>query len=250
MSESISVHNIRKVNGDTTVFNEFNFEAETEKITSIFGPNGSGKTTLLNLIAGVSTPAEGNIELGNYDKSDISYIFQDYRRSLFPWRTNFENIAYPLELQQKNEKEIKSNFEEIKELLDLDIDWWEGHPGDLSGGQQQILAFIRALITYPKLLLIDEPFSALDFENSVKLRNLLQKYYLKYEPTVIMVTHDIEESIYLSNKVSVLSHKPTKILDTVENPLTYPRTMDSVNEEEFHKTKEKILSVFETNKKS
>ena len=104
---------------------------------------------------------------------------------------------------------------------------------------------MRALVTKPKVLFIDEPFSALDYENNLRLREHLQKYYLKYKPTTLMITHNIEEAVHLAEKIVVFSQSPTKVIETIENPLPYPRTVQSLKTEQFHQVKDKVLSAFQ-----
>lgn len=244
MNIAISTTNLRKNFNKIEVFSDFSFKAEEGKITAIFGPNGSGKSTLLNILAGITTKDGGEYHVENFNHFSFSYIFQNYRESLLPWRTNFENITLPLEIQGKSKIEINKKVDELQKLFELKINW-EGFPYELSGGQQQILAFMRALITNPKILFIDEPFSALDYENNLFLREHLQKYYLTFKPTIILITHNIEEAVHLADKIIVLSKKPTQIIDIVDNPLSYPRTIQSLKAEEFHKTKDKVLTAFQ-----
>ena len=244
MNTVISVQNLKKSFGDTKVLEDFSIEVEQGKITAIFGPNGSGKSTLLNILSGIIQNDGGNFRIENFNHFEFSYIFQNYRESLLPWRTNFENVALPLEIQNKSKQEIKQTVEELQKLFDFKFNW-EGYPYELSGGQQQILAFIRALVTKPKVLFIDEPFSALDYENNLRLREHLQKYYLKYTPTILLITHNIEEAVHLAEKIVVFSKRPTRVIETIENPLLYPRTVQSLKTEQFHKVKDEVLSSFQ-----
>lgn len=244
MEIAVSVQNLKKVLGSTEVFRDFSIEIEKEKITAIFGPNGSGKSTLLNILSGIIPKDGGSFFIKDFDHFNFSYIFQNYRESLLPWRTNFENVALPLEIQNKNKQEIRQRVTELQKLFEFEFNW-DGYPYELSGGQQQILAFMRALVTNPKVLFIDEPFSALDYENNLRLREHLQKYYLAFEPTILLVTHNIEEAVHLAEKIVILSKKPTEVLETVNNPLPYPRTIQSLKTVEFESVKDKVLSVFQ-----
>jgi len=241
---AISVQNLKKSYNDIEIFSDFNIDVKQGKITSIFGPNGSGKSTLLNVLSGITAKDGGTFNIDNFNHFEFSYIFQNYRESLLPWRTNFENVALPLEIQNKSRSEIKQAVEELQKLFDFKFNW-KSYPYELSGGQQQILVFMRALVTKPKILFIDEPFSALDYENNLRLREHLQKYYLKYRPTILLITHNIEEAVHLSEKILVFSKKPTKVLEVIENPLPYPRTVQTLKTEQFHQLKDKVLSVFQ-----
>lgn len=244
MNVAISVQNIKKSFNNTEVFRDFSINVEQGKITGIFGPNGSGKSTLLNILSGIITSDGGNFHLDNFNHFEFSYIFQNYRESLLPWRTNFENIALPLEIQNKSKKEIQQKVKELQILFEFKFNW-DSYPYELSGGQQQILAFMRALVTIPKILFIDEPFSALDYENNLRLREHLQKYFLTFKPTVLLITHNIEEVVHLAEKIVVFSQRPTQVLEIIDNPLPYPRTTQSLKTEQFHQTKDRVLSVFQ-----
>ena len=244
MASAISVKNLKKSFDHTEIFQDFNLDVEEGKITAIFGPNGSGKSTFLNILSGITASDGGDCRIENFKHFEFSYIFQNYRESLLPWRNNFENMALPLEIQGKSKAEIKDRIEKLQKLFELKINW-NHYPHELSGGQQQILAFMRALIIEPKVLFIDEPFSALDYENNLFLRQHLQRYYLAFKPTIILITHNIEEAVHLADKIVVLSKKPTQVIDIIDNPLPYPRTIQSLKAEEFHKVKDKVLTAFQ-----
>ena len=244
MNTAISIKKINKSFGGTEILRDFDIDIEAGKITAVFGPNGSGKSTLLNILAGLVPKDSGEYSIKNGDKFKISYIFQNYRESLLPWRNNFENLAFPLEIQGVSREEITKRVQKLQKLFEFKIDWKQ-FPYQLSGGQQQILAFMRALITEPTILFIDEPFSALDYENNLKLREHLQKYYLAYKPTILLVTHNIEEAVHLADKIVIFSRKPTSVIDTIGNTLAYPRDIKSLKTEEFHKIKDMVLSAFQ-----
>lgn len=244
MTKAVAVYNLKKSFNHTEVFRDFSLDIEQGKITAIFGPNGSGKSTLLNILSGTIPKDGGSYHIENFDHFQFSYIFQNYRESLLPWRTNFENVALPLQIQSKAKSEIKEKVEKLQKLFEFKINW-DHYPYELSGGQQQIVAFMRALITEPKVLFIDEPFSALDYENNLRLREHLQKYYLTFKPTILLITHNIEEAVHLADKIVVLSKKPTQTLETIENPLSYPRTVQSLKTEQFHQVKDRVLTAFQ-----
>ncbi len=244
MNAVISVQNLKKSFINTEVFRDFSIDVEQGKITAIFGPNGSGKSTLLNILSSIVAKDGGKFSIENFNHFEFSYIFQNYRESLLPWRTNFENVALPLEIQNKSKQEIRQRVEELQKLFEFKFNW-ESYPYELSGGQQQILAFMRALVTKPKVLFIDEPFSALDYENNLRLREHLQKYFLTFKPTILLITHNIEEAVHLAEKIVVFSQRPTKVLEVIDNPLPYPRSLQSLKIEQFHQVKDRVLSVFQ-----
>lgn len=244
MNSAISIHKLSKSFGDKEVFRDFSIDIERGKITSIFGPNGSGKSTLLNILSGVLTADGGYYTIKNFKKFKFSYIFQNYRETLLPWRNNFDNIAFPLEIQHVKKPEILKRVMEIQRIFEANINLQQ-YPYQLSGGQQQILAIMRALITRPNILFIDEPFSALDYENNLRLREHLQKYYVVYKPTILFITHDIEETVHLAEKIVIFSRKPARVLKIIDYPLRYPRNVRILRSRRFAEVKNKVLSVFQ-----
>ena len=242
--QTISINALGKKFGDTELFSDISFSVDKGEIVAIFGPNGSGKTTLLNIISGITEKTTGEVDNPFLNNNQFSYIFQSYKESLFPWKNNYENIAFPLLLHGKKNSEVKKKVEELDKIFGLG-EHFGMFPYELSGGQQQIVAFIRALVSSPKALFIDEPFSALDYENNLKLRENLLDYHSKYLPTILIVTHNIEEAVHLANKIIVLSKKPTKIVDIIENSATYPRKLSYLKSKEFLKVKEKVLEAFQ-----
>ncbi len=240
---AISINGLCKKFNSKEVYDDLSVDFKEGKITAIFGPNGSGKTTLLNILTGLVKADQGKINIKAENKSDIGYIFQNYRDSLLPWKTNYENVAFPLEIANKSKIEIQRQIEELEMLFEFSVDW-NMYPYQLSGGQQQLLAFMRALISEPKILFVDEPFSALDYENNLKLREHLQRYFLAKKITIIIITHNIEEAVHLSDSIVVFSKMPTRHIQTIENTLKYPRTVESLKTEEFHRIKDAVLSVF------
>ena len=243
MSIAVSIKSLKKSFGNNVIFADFNLEIEAGKITAIFGPNGSGKSTLLNILSGIAKPDGGLIDFDGFKHFDFSYIFQNYRESLLPWRNNYKNVALPLNIQKQNKADIVLKIEELKKTFELNIDW-KKYPYQLSGGQQQILAFMRSLAIDPKILFIDEPFSALDYENNLRLREHLQKYYLRRRPTIVLVTHNIEEAVHLADKIVVLSARPTRVTEVINNPLPYPREIGAIASEDFRRIKNKVLEAF------
>lgn len=244
MSGSISIRGLKKKYGQEQIFADFNLELTGNSIAAIFGPNGSGKSTLLNILSGVVQADAGIVRVENRDQFSSSYIFQNYRESLLPWRTNSANLALPLNIQKKSSREIRQRIAELEKIFEPDFDMY-AYPYELSGGQQQVLACMRALITMPQILFIDEPFSALDYENNLRLRQHLQTYFLLHAPTIVMVTHNIEEAVHVADQIVVLSQKPTTVLEVVDNPMAHPRTVDVLKTEEFHAVKDRVLSIFQ-----
>ncbi len=241
---SISIQNLKKSFSGAEVFQNFSADFEEGIITAIVGPNGSGKSTLLNILSGILPKDSGEFSIKEFHPFHFSYIFQNYRESLLPWQTNAENIALPLQIQKYSKEQIQRHIHDLLTFTGLPINLQQ-YPYELSGGQQQMLAFCRALITRPSLLFIDEPFSALDYENNLRLRGVLQKYYIAFKPTITLITHNIEEAVHLAQKIVVFSQKPTQVVAVIDNPLPFPRTIESLKSSEFDDLKDKVLSIFQ-----
>ena len=199
---SIEVSNLKKrfPNQDRDVLTDISFALTPHECTALLGPSGCGKTTLLRLLMGLEQPSAGTIHLAPALAGHIAYVFQEPR--LIPWRTSFENVRLPLELLPA--RNIAD--QEIVELLaQLGLSERAGHfPRELSGGMQMRVALARALITRPKILLLDEPFAALDERTRFRLQDLLldlkERYHLQY----LFVTHSISEAVYLGDRVLLL----------------------------------------------
>jgi NitT/TauT family transport system ATP-binding protein len=243
MRPVIAVNSIKKRFDGHDVFSDLSFEVNEGDIVAIFGPNGCGKSTILNILSGLVQKDGGNFKIDKLGLHKFSYVFQNYRESLLPWRTNRDNVAFPLELQKLGKEEISERIHEIEETCGTTLDM-DMFPYEMSGGQQQIIAFIRSLATHPQLLLMDEPFSALDYETNLILRQKLQTYHIKHKPTIVVITHDIEEAVHLANKIIVLSKRPAKIVSLIRNPAPYPRNIDFIASAAFHNVKDKVLVAF------
>ncbi len=197
--------------------NKITFNVLEEDFVSIVGPSGCGKTTILSLIAGLLKPSSGKVILDGSEKIDtkkIGYMFQ--RDMLFDWRSVWKNITLGIELQKPDDKEKKLQLaEELLKKYSL-YNFKNKKPRELSGGMRQRVALIRTLVMEPKLLLLDEPFSALDFQTRLTLCDDVYEILKSEKKTAILVTHDISEAISMSNKIIVLSSRPAKIKDEIK----------------------------------
>lgn len=241
----LKINNLEKIynhNGNSVeVFDSLNLEISRGEFIGIFGPNGCGKTTLLNLISGLDKDFSGKINFDN--KVRISYIFQNYRESIFPWLTIADNIAYPLKLQGISDKEQKNAAHSICNQFGVKFDLSD-YPYTLSGGQQQLVAILRGLITRPNILLFDEPLSSIDYQTTLFMLNKIQEIWQETKTTIVFISHDIDEAITLSQKIILLSNKPTRVIKNFDNHLNYPRKIDTMGTKEFVELKHNILSVF------
>jgi NitT/TauT family transport system ATP-binding protein len=237
------IKNLEKSFNCKQVFDKLSLQIKKGKITAFIGPNGCGKTTLFNVLAGLIKSDGGDLKISSFNKFKFSYAFQNYRETLLPWRTNRGNLIFPLQIQKFSGEKIEQRLNEIMKFACFDLNL-KRYPYELSGGQQQILAFLRILITKPEVLLLDEPFSALDYDNSLKMLDSLQEYYMQSKATSLIITHNIEEALYIADEVVVFSDSPSKVLGIVENKLPRPRNLETIKSEEFHKIKSEVLELF------
>lgn len=195
--------------GELEVLKDINFSISEGEIVAIVGPSGSGKSTLLNIISNLIEPTSGKLVVNG----EIGYMFQ--RDHLFNWRTVWKNVLLGLEITKNNDK---NNEDRIKDLLNKYglIDFINNYPQELSGGMRQRIALIRTLATNPSILLLDEPFSALDYQTRINVSNDIYKIIKDQNVSTLLVTHDISEAIAMADRIIVLSHRPAKLKEIIE----------------------------------
>jgi NitT/TauT family transport system ATP-binding protein len=202
------------------------FDVQAGEIVSIVGPSGCGKTTLLKALAGLIVPTGGTIRFQGLAVSgvpeDLAMVFQEYGRSLFPWATVSDNIALPLRYRAISREERRSRVERSLVAVGLS-GFGDRYPWQLSGGMQQRVAIARAIAYQPKLLLMDEPFASVDAQTREDLEDLVAAVRDQFQITIVVVTHDIDEAVYLSDRIVVLSKPPSIVLDLVATELPRPR---------------------------
>ncbi len=222
----IKLANVSKSFSGFTALNGISLDIDTGEFVSIVGPSGCGKSTLLQIIGGLLSPSAGEVKLENAavraPPRKMVYLFQQYNRSLYPWRTVRRNVAFGLEMLGRSRREIERTCTEYLDLVGLKA--FENHfPHQLSGGMQQRVAVARALAFGAQIILMDEPFGSLDAQTRAGLQDLLLRLWREYRLTILFVTHDIDEAIYVSQKVLVLSSAPAVVSATVVINLGYPR---------------------------
>ena len=211
-------------NGGLRALDDVSFDVHPREFVCVLGPSGSGKTTLLRIIAGLLPPTSGSLTFGHVWKQPrIGMVFQ--QANLMPWRTVIENIKLPLEVQQVDEASARVKAQEMVELVGLQ-GFEDSLPRDLSGGMAQRVAIARALIHDPDLLLLDEPFGSLDALTRERMWNELSRIWQRRQKTVIMVTHSINESLFLADRVLVLTQRPGKVKLDLKVELPRPRQDD------------------------
>lgn len=241
----IVIRDLRKTFGTNSIFDGFDASIAIGKITSIFGPNGCGKSTLLHMAAGLDEPDSGSIDFEpRRCAPQTGYVFQNYREALFPWRSAYQNIAYPLQVAEWSKSAQQERIDTMVDLFGVGFDLHR-YPYELSGGQQQITAVMRSLATNPDVLFLDEPFSALDFEMTLSLRDTLQQVHLTTGVTMVLVSHDLEEAVYLADDIILLSKPPTAVARTIVFDAKRPRNEDTMSSPEFVRVKAEALDVFQ-----
>ena len=241
----ISIKNLKKsfINNSRTieVLGGIDLKIELGEFLIIFGPNGCGKTTLLNIISKLESKDGGEI-IGE-GSLKTSFVFQNYREAIFPWQKVIDNIAFPLQLKGVSKNERYKKVESLVSSLGLKLDL-QSYPYELSGGQQQMVAILRALITKPDLLLLDEPFSSLDYKTTLLMEEKILEIWKQLQLTILFVTHEIDEAVFLSGRIALMSDKPSSIVKVLNNNLPYPRHWSMVGSTQFVNLKQMALDTF------
>ncbi len=229
----LAVHGITKTFGTGETENialaDVSFTVEPGEFVSIVGPSGCGKTTLIKIIAGLMQPTAGAVEM--FGKlvagvpDNLSVVFQDYSRSLFPWMRVAGNVAFPLTTLPISREERDARVAEALAAVGLGNKHRQ-YPWELSGGMQQRVAIARAIAYRPKLLLMDEPFASVDAQTRAELEDLTLRVHRDLKMTTLFITHDIDESVYLANRVIVLKRSPGRIMAGI--PVDLPEARDQI----------------------
>jgi NitT/TauT family transport system ATP-binding protein len=243
---AISIRGLRKSFAGQPVYSGFDLDVRRGDILGVFGPNGCGKSTLINMAAGLLPKDGGEILYDGREVHEVrvGYVFQNYREALFPWRRALDNIRYPRRSRGLMRAESAARVELLAAQFRVRFDLAR-YPYELSGGQQQLVSIMRALAVEPEVLFLDEPFSALDYETTLSLRSLLQRVLKERRVTTILVSHDLEESVVLSDRLLMLRRRPTSIADDVPVPLPWPREAAMLSDPAFVAIKARCLDVFQ-----
>lgn len=241
----LSVRNLRKSFGppghEHVVFDELSFDIHRREFITIIGPSGCGKSTFIRIVAGLDESSGGEILLDGHPVSgpgpDRGMVFQGY--TLFPWRTVKENVMFGLELRGKSTSTAESEARQWLEMVGLSR-FEESYPHELSGGMKQRVAIARALANEPRILIMDEPFGALDALTRCKMQNYLLQIWKRVDVTILFITHDLDEAVYLSDRILVLGVNPGGAREFIENPVPRPRSVAQLLSPEFLSVKARL----------
>jgi len=243
---SVEAQDLSKAFNSLAPLRSVNFKVSPGEFVALLGPSGCGKSTLLKMIAGLREPTTGKVLVGedgitSKDKR-VSYVFQD--AYLLPWRKVLGNVTLPLELLGATKVEAEFKARKALERVGL-IDFEGFYPANLSGGMKMRVSLARSLVTEPNLLLLDEPFAALDEVTRLKLDQDLRDLWVESQMTVLFVTHSISEAAFLADRIFMLSKKSSGIRYVIENPLPKGRTMETRADSRFTQLTQDLFSKFQ-----
>lgn len=237
--QTIKIEHVTKRFGSLEVLSDIDFTIEKGEFAAIVGPSGCGKSTVLRMIAGLETASDGKVlangnPIGKPDPQRV-LIFQEH--ALYPWRTVEDNVGFGLELAKVPARERRERVDEVLDKVGLS-GFQKYYPAQLSGGMKQRASIARALVMNPEVLLLDEPYGALDAITRLTMQNELIKLWRGSGKTVLLITHDIDEAVYLADTIYVMSPRPGRIISKVHADMPRPRNRNSA---EFVKLREQIM---------
>lgn len=235
----------------TKAIEDASIDIQDNDFVCIVGPSGCGKSTLLRMLAGLDFPTNGNIIVNDRKVTgpgpDRGMVFQTY--TLFPWMSVEDNIKFGLKLKKMPKDKQEEIANRYLKIIGLEK-FAKSYPKELSGGMKQRVAIARALANKPEVLLMDEPFGALDPHTKSMMQLLMREIWEKEHPTVVFITHDIDEAVFLANKIYVMSARPGKIMKEVNVYLPHKRTLELKDSTEFIKIRKDINSLLYSSKKN
>ena len=227
--------------GEILALNKINLQIHRREFITVIGPSGCGKTTLIRILAGLDFPTSGNVLLEGKKmegpSAERGMVFQDY--TLFPWLTVKKNVMFGLEIKGLGSLKAEAEAMEWLEIVGL-AKFAEAYPGQLSGGMKQRVAIARSLANRPEILFLDEPFGALDAQTRASMQAYLLKIWQNVDVTIFFVTHDLDEAVYLSDRILVLRANPGEIDELIEVPVPRPRDPGQFLTPEFLATKKRL----------
>ncbi len=247
----ISIENVSKTYsgrvGEVSALDRVSLDIYAQEFITVVGPSGCGKTTLLNILAGLERPTSGRVAMDGQEILGPSpirgVIFQHY--ALYPWMTVQQNVEFGPLLQKLPAKERSRRAQHYIKLVGLG-GFEQAYPKELSGGMKQRTAIARAYAANPEVLLMDEPFGAVDAQTRVMLQEELMETWSREKKTVFFITHDVEEAVFLGSRILVMSARPGRIREVIKNDLAYPRSYDVKFNKEFSDLKQHVwVQVYE-----
>ncbi|MES2414751.1 MAG: ABC transporter ATP-binding protein [Pseudomonadota bacterium] len=225
-----------------TALQDISFGIEEGQFITLVGPSGCGKSSLLQILGGLLDATGGQVlvdgvQIDGPSPGKISLVFQD--ATLLPWKTSLQNIEFPLEIQGVEKEERLKRSRDMLQLVGLS-DFADRYPHELSGGMKQRVSIARGLVQNPRIILMDEPFGALDEQTRIKMGQELLQIWERTRKTIFMITHSLTEALYLSDKVLVMSKRPGRIIDVIDVDLPRPRTYDMMGSAEFGAARNRI----------
>jgi len=241
----LEVRNLDKVyktaKGETTALKGVSFKTHRREFVCVIGPSGCGKSSLIRILSGLESYTGGEVLLDNKPVTgpgrDRGMVFQGY--TLFPWLTVKKNVMFGLKMNNAAEEEASREVDMWLELVGLEK-FANAYPHELSGGMKQRVAIARALVNQPRILLMDEPFGALDAQTRAKMQSHLIEIWRNVDVTILFITHDLDEAIYLADRILVLKAHPGEVQEIIEVPVPRPRTPDQFGSPEFRATKARL----------
>lgn len=248
MASSIVFDHLSKTfpgsDGDISALDDICIDLKEQEIACIVGPSGCGKTTLLNIAAGFEAPSAGYCSVEGASvrgpSRDNGFVFQ--RTALFPWMNVWDNVTIGPKVAHANRKSWEERARHLLEETGL-VGFEKHYPYQISGGMAQRVQLVRVLLNQPTVLLMDEPFGALDYQTRLNMHDLLLRLHMEYSPTTLFITHDVEEAVYLADRVIVMSHRPGTVLDDVAIDLPRPRTLALLASAELGQYKTRVLEL-------
>ena len=241
LNDIVKVFKDRKGGADMLAIDDVSLKLERKELLCLLGPSGCGKSTLLNMIAGFEFPTSGEVKVDGKNitgpGADRGMVFQ--QANLMPWLPVWDNVAFSLKLQGRSAAERRAAAQPFIETVKLK--GFENHfPGELSGGMAQRVGIARALLQNPSVILMDEPFAALDAQTKMEMQEELVALWQRYESTIVFVTHSVDEALILATKVAVMTHRPGRMRELIDVDLPRPRDTTT---HEFNQAKRHVLSL-------
>ncbi len=228
----------------TAVFGGVSFEVRRREFLCVVGPSGCGKSTLIRIVAGLDEATGGEVLLDGQQIEgpgpDRGMVFQGY--TLFPWLTVKGNVMFGLKTRGKSSRQADAEAHQWLDLVGLDA-FAEAYPHELSGGMKQRVAIARALANEPRILIMDEPFGALDAQTRAQMQSYLLQIWKAVDVTILFITHDLDEAAYLSDRILVMGANPGRVMETIENPVPRPRTREQFISRPFLSLKRRLAEL-------